>query len=163
GADGNFARSRRGASKQKVCDVRAAYKQEKPDRGEEKKQNRANSANGFFMQRPDTNAGVLIVVGILFLEAAADRVHCAARFRKRDARFQARPNIEITAVVDRTRIDIRPNGTGRDPPETRRDPELAVIVRLETRRHNADDGVRLIVERNLAADDVAVGTVATRP
>src|SRR6185436_13618287 len=47
--------------------------------------------------------------------------------------------------------------------EGRRDPELAVIVRLEVLWHYADHGVRLIIQRNLTTDDSVIAAVAAFP
>ena len=153
---------RRGAREQQVRHVRAADEKKEPDRREEKQQDRPKFADRVFVQRRDANAGVLVVVRILVLETPADRVHFAARLLERDARFQAGKDIEVIAAADRSRIDIRPDRIRRNA-EGGWNPKLAVTVRLVIRRHHADDGVRLIVQQNFAADDVAIGAVTARP
>src|SRR5205823_3278760 len=101
-------------------------------------------------------------VAILGLEPPADRVHFGPRFLDRDARFQAAVNVEIIAAPDRARIDTRTEHIRRNA-ESGWNPKLAIAVRLIIWRHHTDHGVGLIVEQNLAADDVAIGCVVARP
>ena len=69
--DRNFPRSGRGAREQKIRDVCAANKKQKPDRCEKKKQHRPDAADHVFMQRSDADAGIQVIVWILVLRAAA--------------------------------------------------------------------------------------------
>src|SRR5436190_894505 len=114
------------------------------------------------MHRPNPNTGVLIVIWILVFQPSRDRIHFGARFFESNARFQSSPYIQIIAVANGSRINVRPNGIGWNA-EAGRNPKFAIVIRLEIRRHNADDGIRDAIEGYLPTDDAGVASVATFP
>jgi hypothetical protein len=161
-ADGDFATARGGAREQKVRDIGAPDEEQKTDGGKKEEQDRPDSADDFLVQRDNLNPDVAVINRILNFEAAANRIHFGAGLVDGDAGFQPAKNIEVVAASDWPRIDIRPDRVGRDS-KGRRNPKLPIAVRDKIWRHHPDDGVRLVVQGNLPADDATIGRVPARP
>ena len=152
---------------QQVGDVRARDEQHERDRRHQHEQRQTHAADGLFLERQHAErqpAVRRIEVGVLAAQP---------RRQRRPARlcacatvtpgFSVREDVVVLAVADL-------GGVGG---ERQRQDDFRVVGDAERRHHfarqrerrrqNADDLVRLAVERQRAADDVAVAAIAPHP
>ena len=70
------------------------------DSGKEQEQDRPDSTDDIFVQGRHPDADIHVVIRILLLEPASDRIHLGARFLERDARFETGVNVQVIAIAN---------------------------------------------------------------
>ncbi len=105
------------------------------------------------MERDEHRAPALVVFGVRQLEPSRDPGHLGLRGGHVDPGLQPRDHDAVVIVADRGLLGGPRNGR----------PQLGPVWDAERRRHDADHGKRLAVQRNLAAHDGGVGAKTARP
>jgi hypothetical protein len=151
--DGHLALPRRGLREEHVRDVRAGDEQHEADRAEQDEERRAGRVvDARDLLRRDAQ-GPGAREGRLALERQAHRVHQLLRVGLRNARRQAPDAVE---AARRGVALVGPQVIGQID-------RFGVAVQLEAPRHDPDDGVRVVVEQDVAAEHVRVAAVAPLP
>jgi hypothetical protein len=146
GAHGHFALPLGAARHQKVGDIGASDQQHARGGAEQRDQHHARIAHHLFPHGHDLRADVPVRIRMLPLQALHDDAHLGLRLRQRDAGLQSRHTLqEVRAAPGE--VFGRERGGG---------PHLRGSGRKnEAARHHCRHGERLIVDEDLAADDVA--------
>ena len=163
---GNLSLSRQRSGQLKIRDVRARDEQDERHRGRQHQERQTHAPDRLFLERQHTErepAVRRVEVGVLAAQPRRQRIELGSRARDRRTWFQRRDDVVVLAIANLSRI-------GR---ERQRQDHFGVIDdaerghdfarQRERRRQHADDLVRLAVERQRAADDVAIPAVAAHP
>ena len=152
-ANREFAAPRRGLREQQVRHVDACNQQHESDRAGQGQQGRAQFGHAEVVHPGDRCRFTAIVVGVLFCEPGANRLHLGPGRFERHAVPQPRGGVErvrSALAVLLAEGDRHPNVV-RTPGEH------------ERRRHDADDLERLPAQTHRVPGDPGVGRVAPSP
>ena len=147
GANGNLAMPRGGARQQKIGDIRAGDEQHAADRAEERVEHRLHVAHAVILDRHHEDAPAFVGIGILLRELGGEHFELRLRLRDRHARLEPAHDIDVMPATRVVRRFIRL--------ECHRHPDIDFARQAKAGRRDADDGVRLAIELNRAADDIA--------
>src|SRR5262249_28766228 len=137
-------------------DIRARNQQNKSHRAEKQAQGWTNVAAGLLRKRLENQRERGIGIRESGRQPACDAVHFNLRLRAIDTRSQACESSQrASAAIPDGGCQIV-----RSPHFSLRDPERREIKR---RRHDADDGVRIVIEKDLLANDVLRSPKASLP
>ena len=144
GTHDDLALSRDAARQREIGEVGAADQQQEASRRDQQQKDRSglgvDQSLGVWLHH---DAPALVRGREVVFDALADRVHVGARLRKRDAVFQPGKRNHPMEVARHVRRLER-----QRPPELHR-----CAVERARRRQDADDRVRLVVEKDRAVDD----------
>ena len=154
-ADGDLTLARFGLRQHQVREVGAADQQDERDGGDEHEQRGANVLDDLFVVRRDAHREVLARVRVLLLDATRHGIHVGHRLLDADARLH---------LPDALQTRMRAARRERSHEQSERQPDVGQ-PRRETHRHghDADDHVRLPVQRQGATDDAGIRLEMTAP
>src|SRR6185437_15561138 len=155
GPDRHFAFSNSRAHQQQVGDVGAGDQQYARDGSEKHREQRLGAANVDVLQPVDAEAFVLVQRLREFRSKAGGRSgEARLGLGEGDAGLDPSRGGEVVALIDAVRVELERQ------PDVRR---VAKVRRVEARRRDADDDIRIAAQRDRLADDVAVRCEAAGP
>ena len=141
---------------QQIRHIRAGNQQHETDRRHQHRQRETERSKHLDVEWADLDSAFLIRLRIRLLEATRNRVQLGLRLGDCDAGLQ--PGQHLKSAIAALSQPL--GGVAHDE----RNPDIgAVAEATETRRHDADDGERLRIEQNRAADDPRVAAELTLP
>ena len=141
-----------------VAHVRAGDEQHQRHRGKKEHQRGLQMAHEVLPERHHVDADALVRVGVRGLERPRDRVHLGACLGEADTGAKTPDHRGGVHVARQEQLVIVLADGQEDVVE-----ETSNHADADVRRHDADHGVRLAVERDWLADDARVGGEAAAP